>query len=110
MDDLTINRFHELTETKPIVSDQTWGKMIQGFTWYLVAEISQEDADRFSVRQSLRVNFTQASLETPVSVYSIVKDRTSETALIVLAGTEFNSEMVSMRQQPMKSSFQPIPD
>ncbi|MGO5095988.1 HlyD family efflux transporter periplasmic adaptor subunit [Agathobaculum sp. LCP25S3_E8] len=102
LENITVDRFHELTETKPIVSDQTWGKMIQGFTWYLVAEISQEDADRFSVGQSLHVNFTQASLETPVSVYSVIKDRTSETALLVLAGTEFNSEMVSMRQQPIE--------
>lgn len=102
LDDLTVDRFHELTEQKPVVSEQAWGKMIQGFTWYLVAEISQADADRFSVGQNLRVNFTHASLETPVSVYSIVKDRTSETALIVLAGTEFNSEMVSMRQQPVE--------
>lgn len=102
LEDITVERFHDLTETKPIVSEQAWGKMIQGFTWYLVAEISQEDADRFSVGQSLHVNFTQASLETPVSVYSVIKDRTSETALVVLAGTEFNSEMVSMRQQPIE--------
>lgn len=102
LEDITVDRFHDLTETKPIVSEQVWGKMIQGFTWYLVAEISQEDADRFSVGQSLHVNFTQASLETPVSVYSVIKDRTSETALVVLAGTEFNSEMVSMRQQPIE--------
>ena len=102
LEDITVDRFRELTETKPIVSNQAWGKMIQGFTWYLVAEISGEDAERFSVGQSLRVNFTQASLETPVSVYSIVKDRNSEDALLVLAGTEFNSEMVSIRQQPVE--------
>lgn len=102
LEDITVDRFRELTETKPIVSNQAWGKMIQGFTWYLVAEISGEDAERFSVGQSLRVNFTQASLEAPVSVYSIVKDRNSEDALLVLAGTEFNSEMVSMRQQPVE--------
>lgn len=102
LEDLTVDRFRELTETTPVVNDQAWGKMIQGFTWYLVAEISQEDADRLSVGRSLRVNFTQASLETPVTVYSIVKDRASETALVVLAGTEFNSEMVSMRQQPVE--------
>lgn len=102
LEDITVDRFRELTETKPIVRNQAWGKMIQGFTWYLVTEISGEDAERFSVGQSLRVNFTQASLETPVSVYSIVKDRNSEDALLVLAGTEFNSEMVSMRQQPVE--------
>lgn len=102
LEDITVERFHELTETQPIVSEQAWGKMIQGFTWYLVAEISQDDANRLSVGQSLQVNFTQASLETPVSVYSIAKDRAGETALVVLAGTEFNSEMVSMRQQPVE--------
>lgn len=102
LEDMTVDQFRELTETKPVVSNQAWGKMIEGFTWYLVTEISGEDANRFSVGQSLRVNFTQASLETPVSVYSIVKDRNSDNALLVLAGTEFNSEMVSMRQQPVE--------
>ena len=76
--------------------------MIQGFSWYLVSEISAEDASRFSEGQSLRVNFTQASLETPVTVYSVLKERNSDTALLVLEGTEFNSEMVSMRQQPIE--------
>ena len=102
LDDLTVDRFRELTQTQPAASTDSWGKIIQGYTWYLVAEISQEDASRLSVGKSLRVNFTQASLEAPVTVYSIVKDRNSDSALVILAGTEFNSEMVSMRQQPVE--------
>lgn len=102
LDDLTVDRFRELTQTQPAASTDSWGKIIQGYTWYLVAEISQEDASRLSVGKSLRVNFTQASLEAPVTVYSIVKDRNSDSALVILAGTEFNSEMVSMRRQPVE--------
>ena len=78
------------------------GKIIQGFTWYLACEVPAAQADRLSVGQSLRVNFTQASLESPVTVYSVVKERGSDTALVVLEGTEFNSEMVSMREQPVE--------
>ena len=82
------------------------GKIIEGFTWYLVAEVPAEQADRLSVGQDLRVNFTQASLESPVTVYSILDERGSETSLLVLEGTEFNSEMVSMREQPVEIILQ----
>lgn len=102
LSDLTVDRFHELTSTQVSTNEDAWGKMIQGFSWYLVSEISAEDASRFSEGQSLRVNFTQASMETPVTVYSVLKERNSDTALLVLEGTEFNSEMVSMRQQPIE--------
>lgn len=102
LSDLTVDRFRELTGTKVQPADDAWGKMIQGFSWYLVSEISAEDASRFSEGQSLRVNFTQASLETPVTVHAVLKERGSDRALLVLEGTEFNSEMVSMRQQPIE--------
>ena len=102
LEDLTIAQFHELTESQPDKSDTSLGKIIEGFSWYLVSEISAEDASRFSEGQSLRVNFTQASLETPVTVHAVLKERGADTALLVLEGTEFNSEMVSMRQQPIE--------
>lgn len=102
LQDITVDSFHNLIQTEPRTNDQTWGKMVQGFTWYLVAEIPKEDATRLSAGKTLRVNFTQASMETTVSVDSIVQDRGGDTALVILAGTEFNSEMVSMRQQPIE--------
>lgn len=102
LDDITVDQFRNLTQTQPDTSADSWGKIVQGYTWYLVSEISQEDASRLSVGKNLRVNFTQASLEAPVTVYSIVKDRNSDSALVILAGTEFNSEMVSMRKQPIE--------
>lgn len=103
LENLTLGEFRTLTQSpEKIDAGQVLGKMIQGFTWYLAAEIPTEQADRLSEGQDLRVNFTQASLETPVSVYSIIREHGSNTALLVLEGTEFNSEMVSMREQPVE--------
>lgn len=103
LENLTLGEFRTLTQSpEKIDAGQVLGKMIQGFTWYLAAEIPTEQADRLSEGQDLRVNFTQASLETPVSVYSIIREHGSDTALLVLEGTEFNSEMVSMREQPVE--------
>ena len=103
LENLTLGEFRTLTlSPEKVDAGQVLGKMIQGFTWYLAAEIPTEQADRLSEGQDLRVNFTQASLETPVSVYSIIREHGSDTALLVLEGTEFNSEMVSMREQPVE--------
>ena len=103
MDSLTLARFRELTENpEQVDSGQMLGKMIEGFTWYLAAEIPKEQADRLSQGQSLRVSFTQASMETPVTVYSVIQERGSDTALLIMEGTEFNSELVSMRNQPIE--------
>lgn len=103
MDSLTLARFRDLTENpEQVDSGQMLGKMIEGFTWYLAAEIPKEQADRLSQGQSLRVSFTQASMETPVTVYSVIQERGSDTALLIMEGTEFNSELVSMRNQPIE--------
>ena len=83
-------------------TSQTIGKMIEGFTWYLAAEVPAEQAQRLSEGQSLRVNFTQATIETPVTVYAIIQEHNSDTALLILEGTEFSSEMVSMRSQAVE--------
>lgn len=103
LETLTLEQFHDLTaNAEPADEDQMLGKIIEGFTWYLAAEIPTEQADRLSVDQKLRVSFTQASLESSVTVYSIIKERGSDTALLILEGTEFNSAMVSMREQPVE--------
>nr|WP_302649679.1 HlyD family efflux transporter periplasmic adaptor subunit [uncultured Agathobaculum sp.] len=103
LETLTIARFHELIQSpEQVDTSQTIGKMIEGFTWYLAAEVPAEQAQRLSEGQSLRVNFTQATIETPVTVYAIIQEHNSDTALLILEGTEFSSEMVSMRSQAVE--------
>ena len=62
----------------------------------------QAQAERLQVGQELTVNFTQASMESKVTVHSINHQGDSDTALLVMEGTEFSSEMVSMREQPIE--------
>ena len=104
LESMSLDNFHSLTQNKPETTVQTgtMGKIIQGFSWYLAAEIPAEQARRLRVGQKLRVDFTQASLESTVTVYALTEERDSETALVVLEGTNFNSEMVSMREQPIE--------
>ena len=101
---LTVARFRELTSKAPETrhSSSTLGKMVQGFSWYLACEIPAEQAERLQIGQELKVNFTQASLTSPVTVYAVNWEHDDDTALLVLEGTDFNSGMVSMRQQPVE--------
>lgn len=102
LEELTLNQFHQLIEKKQETDTEMLGKVIQGFSWYLVVETTDENAARLQKGQSLRVYFTQASLESPVTVWSVIRERGQENALIVLEGSNFTSEMVSMRQQPVE--------
>lgn len=102
LDELSIERFRALTESEVLAPSATLGKIIQGFTWYLVSEVSAAQADRLTEGDKLRVSFTQASLEAPVTVHEVIKEHGSDTALVVLEGTSFDSEMVSMRKQPIE--------
>lgn len=97
---LTLDQFYKLIEKKQETDTEMLGKVIQGFSWYLVVETTDENAARLQKGQSLRVYFTQASLESPVTVWSVVRERGQDNALVVLEGSNFTSEMVSMRQQP----------
>ena len=100
--DMTLERFHDLTKKQPAVdSTGVLGKIVQGFSWYVAAEIPAAQADRLQVGQSLKINFTQASMELPAKVYTLNHERKADTALVVLEGNEFNSEIVSMRDQPI---------
>lgn len=101
LEKMTVEEFQNLTETKPVRADDALGKIMQGFSWYLAAEVPVAEADRLAKAGSVRVNFTRASIETAAPVFAINKERDAETALIVLEGNEFNSEMVSMRDQPI---------
>lgn len=102
---LDMTKFHELTSKKTKSSNNpaaAMGKIIRGFSWYLVSEIPAHEADRLQKGQNLEINFVQVAQMASVSVYDIVKERGNDTALIVLEGTNFSSEIVSMREQPIE--------
>ena len=93
---------YESILTPSAENSNSLGKIVKGFNWYLAAKIPAEQAERLQVGQELTVNFTQASMESKVTVHSINHQGDSDTALLVMEGTEFSSEMVSMREQPIE--------
>lgn len=103
LDGLLPERLTELTQMKEATgSTMVLGKVIQSFSWYLAAEVPVEEAERLMVGQNIRVGFTQASIEVPVSVYQINQKKDAKTAVILLEGNDFNTEIVSMRNQPIE--------
>ncbi len=83
-------------------SEGQLGKVIQGFSWYLAVKIPKSEAGRLKAGQDINVSFTQASLESPVTVRSVSNSEEGENALVVLEGSAFGTEMVSMREQPVE--------
>ena len=103
LDEMTVEQFDKTVAQQPSAENSnSLGKIVKGFNWYLAAKIPAEQAERLQVGQELTVNFTQASMESKVTVHSINHQGNSDTALLVMEGTEFSSEMVSMREQPIE--------
>ena len=103
LDEMTVEQFDKTVAQQPSAENSnSLGKIVKGFNWYLAAKIPAEQAERLQVGQELTVNFTQASMESKVTVHSINHQGDSDTALLVMEGTEFSSEMVSMREQPIE--------
>ena len=103
LDEMTVEQFDKTVAQQPSAENSnSLGKIVKGFNWYLAAKIPAEQAERLQVGQELTVNFTQASMESKVTVHSINHHGNSDTALLVMEGTEFSSEMVSMREQPIE--------
>lgn len=83
--------------------DSSLGKIIQGFSWYLAVDIPADQAARLKIGSSLRISFTKASIEVPVTVNAINRspNKDNNQVVVILEGAEFNSELVSMRDQPV---------
>lgn len=102
LDKLTLEEFSERIKSPQKSEGLPLGKIVQGFQWYLGIEISAERASALKEGQSLHVRFSNASLETPASIFAINKERGADKALLILTGNDFGSEIVSMRSQPIE--------
>lgn len=102
LSDLTPETFAALCSQNPSsISDTSFGKIIEGFTWYLAMEVPLEDVTGLSVGENIEVEIKSASMQIPVTVYAINKstNKSAETTVLLLEGSVFNSELVSMRSQ-----------
>lgn len=102
LDELSLDTFHDLIKAEDITNKNSLGKVMQGFSWYVAAEVPAQKIEELKIGQSMRINFTLASIEAPVIIHDIIKEKDSETALLILEGNEFNGELISIRSQPVE--------
>lgn len=102
LEDLSIQKYQDLIKTPSNENENSLGKVMQGFNWYLAAELPTESVQELKIGQDMKVNFTLASIEAPVVIHDIIKEKDSETAILVLEGSEYNGDLLSIRSQPVE--------
>lgn len=91
--------FEELT-SQPVTEPQgKLGKVVDGFAWEFAVILSQDDAARLKVGQSVTLKFSQISANANAKVVAINPDNAGEEALVVFSSAVINGELVSIRRQ-----------
>lgn len=91
--------FKELTSQSVTEPQGKLGKVVDGFTWEFAVILSQNDAARLKVGQSVTLKFSQISANANAKVVAINPDNAGEEALVVFSSATINGELVSIRQQ-----------
>ena len=84
------------------INENAVGKIVSGYTWYIVAKISTQDSlqyktgDTFTVKTSVKSNPVL-----DVTVEKINNSSNSETAVLVLSCQQMSGELAAMRKGSM---------
>ena len=85
---------------KKQVDSNVIGKVVKGVYWYIVCEVSGEDALKIKNSDSLSVEIPQVNSNIiSVELFSINQKTKTSDAVVVLQGTYMNAEMPSMRDE-----------
>ncbi len=80
----------------------TVGKIVSDYEWYIAASMPVSESLNYKVGDSLKI---YTSVKTyprlPVTVSAINMSESGETAVVIFAANEMNSELASMRTAPM---------
>lgn len=92
-----------LDELKPqATTDNTVGKIVSGYTWYIAASVSANDSlqyksgDNFKIKTALK-----SSPELDVTVERVNNSSSGDRAVIIFSCNQMNSELASMRNGKM---------
>lgn len=91
--------FRQLTEQKVTAPTGKLGKVVSGFTWEFATILSESDAARLKVGQSVTLKFSQIAANASAEVVAINSSQESGEALVVFSSQIINGELVSIRQQ-----------
>ena len=83
-------------------ADNVVGKIVSDYEWYIAAKVSISDSHNYKAGDSLKVyTSVKSSPVLPVTVKQINTSNDSQSAVIIFACSEMNSELASMRSGPM---------
>ena len=93
--------FLENLKVKPN-GDNTVGKIVSDYEWYIAAEVSINDSLNYKVGDSLEIHTSvKSSKILPVTVKKINISESGSKAVVIFACSEMNTELASMRSGPM---------
>lgn len=99
--DITTAGVKQLINTKPVSGQTGVGKLITQFNWYLVCNLSEEDAKELKIGNSLGVIFTESGGEIEMTVKAINPDENGDCAL-VLVSDRVDAQLARLRIEKVK--------
>ena len=83
-------------------ADNVVGKIVSDYEWYIAAKVSINDSHNYKAGDTLKIyTSVKSSPVLPVTVKQINTSDSSESAVIIFACNEMNSELAAMRSGPM---------
>lgn len=99
IDLLTPSRFKQLEQ--PQLIEASTGKIIDGFEWYFAVLVSESELGALETGDRVLLRFAQTAEDISATVYDVRREARQPDILLLLKGTTMNSEIVSMRRQPV---------
>lgn len=102
IDQITLDDLNSLKKSD--VSNNTIGKVISSLDWYIVCEITADDATKLTLWDSdVTVDFSDASSNTvPASIYKVAQYNNSDKALVVLQCSYMDTTLSEIRNEPVE--------
>lgn len=100
IDSLTPERIDSLKADK--IPDNTIGKIVSGYTWYIAAKVNISDSLKYKVDDELMLKTTlKTTPQLNVKVEKINTSKDEDAAVIIFSCEQMNSELASIRQGSM---------
>lgn len=80
----------------------TVGKIVSGYTWYIVSKVDISDSLKYKIGDKLTLNTTiKSTPELYVTLEKIISSTSDKTAVMIFSCQQMNSELASIRKSSM---------
>ena len=89
LENLTIERFHEIISQPPVqnITTADFGKIVTDFVWYVVCETDRLSAAKYNIGSYYKLRFTSFSEEEiKLELTDVISETSEDTALLIFRG------------------------